>query len=292
VDHVKAPIEFTSKNIRHKLCEDRRLSPRTPRVSVVIPAKNEARNLELILPELPGVHEVILVDGHSVDDTAATAQRVMPSIRVVRQSRLGKGNALACGFAAARGDIIVMFDADGSADPQEIPRFVDALAAGADFAKGSRRLKGGGSEDITHLRSTGNRALSGLTNTLFGTTFTDLCYGYNAFWRDILEDLRLPLVDLQTVNPSKMALNGMAWGDGFEIETLLNCRVAGAGLAVTEVPSFEKDRIHGVSNLNAFNDGVRVLRTIFVERHRKALADRRADVPWVRLKPSPSKVAG
>jgi glycosyltransferase involved in cell wall biosynthesis len=292
VEHVNAPIEFTSKNIRHKLCEDRRRTSRAPRVSVVIPAKNEARNLELILPELPQVHEVILVDGRSVDDTAATAQRVMPSIQVVGQSRCGKGNALACGFTAATGDIIVMFDADGSADPREIPRFVEALVGGADFAKGSRRLEGGGSEDITHLRSAGNRAFSGLTNALFGTGFTDLCYGYNAFWRDILEDLNLPPVDLQTVNPAKMAMNGMAWGDGFEIETLLNCRVAAAALTVAEVPSVEKERIHGVSNLNAFNDGLRVLRTIFVERQRKALADRRAKVPWVRLKPSPSKVAG
>jgi len=292
VQHSNSPIEFTSKNIRHKLCEDRRRTPRPPRVSVVIPAKNEARNLELILPELPRVHEVILVDGQSVDNTAETALRVMPSIRVIGQSRKGKGNALACGFSAATGDIIVMFDADGSADPTEIPRFVDALAAGADFAKGSRRLEGGGSEDITHLRSAGNRAFSGLTNALFGTAFTDLCYGYNAFWRDILEDLSLPPVDLQTVNPSKMAMNGMAWGDGFEIETLLNCRVAASPLTVTEVPSVEKDRIHGVSNLNAFNDGMRVLRTIFVERQRKALADRRANVPWVRLKPSTSKVAG
>lgn len=290
MENINLPIKFTSKNIRHKLCEDRRRTPRPPRVSLVVPAKNEARNLELILPELPPVHEVILVDGHSVDDTAATAQRVMPSIRVLRQSRHGKGNALACGFAAARGDIIVMFDADGSADPKEIPRFVDTLVAGADFAKGSRCLDGGGSEDITHLRSAGNRALSGLTNTVWGTSFTDLCYGYNAFWRDILEDLRLPPVHLQTVNPVRTAVNGMAWGDGFEIETLLNCRVAGAGLAVAEVPSFEKGRIHGVSNLNALNDGMRVLRTIVVERHRKALADRRADIPWVRLKPSPAKV--
>lgn len=70
---------------------------------------------------LPLVHEVILVDGNSVDDTIATAQRVMPDIKVVRQTRKGKGNALACGFESATGDIIVMFDADGSADPAEIP---------------------------------------------------------------------------------------------------------------------------------------------------------------------------
>ncbi len=107
-----------------------------PRVSVVVPARNEARNLPHVLGALPpDLHEVILVDGHSVDDTIAVAQHVLPTIRVVQQTRKGKGNALACGFAAVTGDVIVMLDADGSADPAEIPAFVAALVAGADFAR-------------------------------------------------------------------------------------------------------------------------------------------------------------
>src|SRR2546430_11305202 len=107
----------------------------SPTLSIVVPTRNEARNLEVVLPELPPAHEIILVDGHSVDDTVATARRLLPDIRVLHQTRRGKGNALACGFLAATGDVIVMFDADGSADPAEIPSFVDALVAGADFAK-------------------------------------------------------------------------------------------------------------------------------------------------------------
>ena len=276
-----------AESLGHGRHQQRELRSTTPRISIVVPAKNEARNLKLILPELPPVHEVILVDGHSVDDTVTTARLVMPSIRVVNQSRLGKGNALVCGFAAATGDIIVMFDADGSADPQEIPRFVDALVAGADYAKGSRRLESGGSEDITRLRSAGNRALNGLNNVLFRTKSSDLCYGYNAFWRDILEDLDLPSPDTQD-----LTADGMVWGDGFEIETLLSCRVASANLSVTEVPSVERMRIHGVSNLNALSDGLRVLRTIFVEHRRKVRVDRRAYVPSLVLDPSPSEVAG
>jgi glycosyltransferase involved in cell wall biosynthesis len=78
---------------------------------------------------------------------------------VLSQTRTGKGNALACGFAAATGDIIVMIDADGSTDPAEIPRFVEALTAGADFAKGSRFAPGAGSTDITPLRKLGNKLL-------------------------------------------------------------------------------------------------------------------------------------
>jgi glycosyltransferase involved in cell wall biosynthesis len=231
-----------------------------PTITIVVPALNEARNLERVLPELPQVHQVVLVDGGSVDDSLAVAKRVMPNIDIVQQTRKGKGNALVCGFAAATGDIIVMFDADGSADPAEIPAFVDALVKGADFAKGSRFCAGGGSEDISRYRSAGNRMLNIITNLLLGTRYTDLCYGYNAFWRSALTSLQLP----NHVAP--VGRENAVWGDGFEIETVLNCRVVAAGLAVAEVPSFERNRIFGESNLNAIRDGFRVLRTILAER--------------------------
>ncbi|MFZ7086931.1 glycosyltransferase family 2 protein [Curtobacterium sp. RRHDQ10] len=240
-----------------------------PTVSIVIPARNEAKNLALVLPKLPAVHQVILVDGDSVDGTVATAKALMPDIHVVSQTRRGKGNALACGFAAATGDVIVMFDADGSADPDEIPRFIEALVAGAHVAKGSRFRKGGGSEDITRFRALGNYGLNALTNILLGTRYTDLCYGYNAFRRSILPHLDLP--DTQKSAPRD---GRMLWGDGFEIETIINCRIAFAELDVVEVASVEKLRIHGESNLNAVSDGFRVLKTILDERSR-GLAQRR-----------------
>src|SRR5450631_3663946 len=86
-----------------------------PRISVVIPALNEAKNLLYVLPSIPPiVDEVILIDGHSTDDTIVVAQRLMPSIRIINQTGKGKGDALRIGFAACTGDIIVMLDADGS----------------------------------------------------------------------------------------------------------------------------------------------------------------------------------
>jgi glycosyltransferase involved in cell wall biosynthesis len=229
----------------------------------VIPALNEARNLPHVFARLPpGVHEVIVVDGLSVDDTIAVAQQLRPDVRIVLQNRRGKGNALACGFAAATGDIIAMIDADGSADPGEIPQFVQALVDGAEFAKGTRFAPGGGSDDITRLRALGNHALVGFVNLCHGSHYTDLCYGYNAFWRRLV-----PLLGLDAHSPSPP--NGARlWGDGFEVETLIHLRVAAAGLAVTEVPSFEHSRIHGVSNLSAATDGFRVLRTILAELRR------------------------
>jgi glycosyltransferase involved in cell wall biosynthesis len=232
-----------------------------PKVSVVIPTLNEARNLPHVFSALPpALHEVIIVDGHSVDDTVDTARRLRPDVRIVKQSRNGKGNALACGFAAATGDIIAMVDADGSADPAEIPQFVKALLDGGDFAKGTRFAAGGGSGDITRLRQLGNRFLSSLVNILCRTKYSDLCYGYNVFWR-----CHVPVFGLDTESP--VPVDGTRlWGDGFEIETLINIRIAQAGLAVTEVGSYEHPRIYGVSNLNAISDGWRVLRTILVER--------------------------
>jgi glycosyltransferase involved in cell wall biosynthesis len=219
-----------------------------PRVSVVIPTLNEERNLPYVLNRLPpSLHEVIVVDGFSTDRTIDVALRLRPDVLIVQQDRRGKGNALATGFDAATGDIIVMLDADGSSDPEEIPRFVRALEEGADFAKGSRFTRGGGSEDITPLRRAGNAALSGAVNVLFGTRYTDLCYGYNAFWRHCLKTLDVDC-------------------DGFEVETLMNIRISRARLKVAEVPSFERARIHGESNLQPVRDGTRVLRTILKER--------------------------
>ena len=245
-----------------------------PKVSVVIPALNEARNLPHVFAKLPaGLHEVILVDGNSVDDTVATARRLRPDIRIVRQNRRGKGNALACGFAAATGDIIAMVDADGSADPAEIPLFVQALLDGADFAKGTRFAGGGGSCDITRLRRLGNRMLSGLVNVLCRTKYSDLCYGYNVFWRR-----HVPVFGLDVESDVPVDGGTRLWGDGFEVETLINIRIAQAGLKVKEVASYEHSRIHGVSNLNARRDGWRVLRTIVAERyyhHRRRVAQRK-----------------
>ena len=201
------------------------------------------------------------MDGYSVDGTVAVARQHWPGVRIVRQTRLGKGNALACGFPLASGDIIAVVDADGSADPAEIPAFVQALLDGADFAKGSRFVEGGGSSDITRLRTLGNRVLTALFNLCYRARYTDLCYGYNVFWRR-----HAAVLGLDATAPASPTGAGRLWGDGFEIETLIHCRVAKAGLAVTEVASFEHSRIHGVSNLNAYSDGMRVLRTILAEK--------------------------
>lgn len=217
-------------------------------VSVVIPAMNEAANLPHVLPQIPDwVHEVILVDGRSTDDTVAVAQQLRPDIRIVTQGGRGKGDALRCGFAAATGDMIVMLDADGSMDPKEIPHYIGALLSGADFAKGTRFIQGDHTHDMSFIRYCGNLGLTWLVRLLFGGKYSDLCYGYNAFWRSVLPTLALD-------------------ADGFEIETLMNVRALLSRFKITEVASIEHERIHGMSNLHALRDGWRVLMTILTER--------------------------
>jgi glycosyltransferase involved in cell wall biosynthesis len=219
-----------------------------PRVSVVIPTLNEERNVAWVLERLPEIaDEVILVDGRSTDRTVEIARAVRPDIRVVLEEQPGKGAALRAGFAAAHGEYIVMIDADGSMDPGEIERFVDALRSGCDFVKGSRFAAGGGTADMSPIRKLGNDALRTAVNVLYRTDFTDLCYGFIGFRRERLGALRLG-------------------SQGFEIETEMIVRAVIASLRITEVASFEAERRYGESNLNAWRDGRRALRTLLRER--------------------------
>jgi glycosyltransferase involved in cell wall biosynthesis len=223
--------------------------PQIPAVTVVVPALNEAPNLPFVLPRIDPAHEVLLVDGNSTDGTPEIALTLHPRLRVLQQRGKGKGDALRTGFESAAGDIIVALDADGSTDPAEIPAFVGALVAGAEFAKGSRFLQGAGTLDMPIYRKLGNRALTLLVRALFGGRYSDLCYGFFAFWRDVADRL-----DVRS--------------DGFEIETAINVRALKEGLKVVEVASFERCRLHGSAKLRTIPDGWRVLKTILHERLR------------------------
>jgi glycosyltransferase involved in cell wall biosynthesis len=232
------------------LVRDRSERTREPSVSVVIPTLNEERNVGRVLERIPSwISEVIVVDGLSVDRTVEVARNVRHDVRTLEVTDRGKGFALRAGFEAARGDIIVALDGDGSMDPGELPAFVGALISGADVALGSRFAVGGGTSDMELYRKLGNHVLRGVVGAAFGARYTDLCYGYMAFWRDMLSALDAP-------------------HEGFEVETLVHIRARQERLRVAEVPSFESRRMSGVSNLRTFRDGAVVLKAILRERWR------------------------
>jgi glycosyltransferase involved in cell wall biosynthesis len=250
---LRSPYATTALVDRGRTFDQRRASveqrdARRSTVSLVIPAKNEARNLATVLEHLPDcVDEVILVDGRSSDVTQLMAITCLPDIRIIDEPAAGKGHALRAGFQAARNEVIVAMDADGSMLPEEIPQILYFLDHGFDFVKGSRFVGGGGSLDITPLRKLGNRGLLMLANHFFDTQLTDLCYGYFGFRRQYLDHLGLT-------------------STGFEIETELTVRAVNAGLRIAEVPSLEMPRRSGRSSLRSFPDGIRVLRTLLHER--------------------------
>jgi glycosyltransferase involved in cell wall biosynthesis len=219
-----------------------------PTVTVIIPTLNEERNIAWVIERIPSsVDEILIVDGHSVDRTVAVARAARPDVVVLLQEGRGKGAALRTGLSAARGDYVVVLDADGSMDPAEIHYYVAALDEGYEFAKGSRYLRRGGSLDLTPLRSLGNRMLVRAVNVLWRVSLTDLCYGYFALRRD-----RYPSLNARST--------------GFEIECELVVNALRQRLMVAEVPSIELCRQHGISNLKTWRDGWRVLATLLSRR--------------------------
>jgi len=235
---------------------------------------NEAANLPWVFDRLDPSYEIVFVDGGSEDGTLDLAKMLCPDLVVADAASPGKGAALAAGMLAASGDIVVMIDADGSMDPAEIPAYVGLICAGADVVKGSRQLPGAGSEDLTLLRSLGNRALTLLANILYRQRWSELCYGYAAFSHDILHELDIAGVATGS-DPGPFPSRFVDWfggrrqvryGHGFEIEALLFTRATRAGLRVVEVPTFERERLHGTSNLATFRDGARVLSSLLWER--------------------------
>jgi glycosyltransferase involved in cell wall biosynthesis len=238
-----------------------------PLVSVIVPTRNEAKNLEIVLPAIaavrPAVHEIIVVDGNSTDGSIDVARRVLPSVKRSPRPARARATRWRAGSPPPPGDVVVMFDADGSPTRPRSPRSWPRSSRAPTSPRAAASHPAAAATTSPCCAAAATRGLNGVANTLFGTAYSDLCYGYNAFWADLL-----PLLDLPPIEAPATAA-GMLWGDGFEIETVLNCRVAAAGLRITEVPSVERQRMFGETNLRTFADGARVLRTLIAE-HRRA----------------------
>ncbi len=217
-------------------------------ISVIIPTLNEEDNISTVLKDLPDyIDEIIVVDAHSKDKTVEIAERY--HVRIIYDD-VGKGSALRRGMAEAKGDIVIIMDADCSHVPSEIPLLVTGIESGFDVCMGSRFIQGGGTEDMTLIRTLGNKFFVFLVNTFWGMNYSDLCYGYRSFRRDCIDKLGLE-------------------SDGFGIETEISIKAAKNKLRVLEVPSYEKARASGEGKLRTFHDGFTIMKRILVEVFRK-----------------------
>ncbi|WP_157752021.1 glycosyltransferase [Actinoplanes derwentensis] len=195
-------------------------------MSVVIPvAPGPDEHLPVLVAALPPVHEVIVVVGPGED-----VVRVLPrDARVIRQTRTGHGNALACGVAVATGEVIVTLPGDGSGDPADLSRLVEALRVDADVAEA--------------IRPAGRLGLVLLwfMNVLLGCRPGGSTTGYRAFWRRHTGRIGLPRV--AGIEPAR--------GDGSDGEPLVAVRTRAAGLRVAEVPVSGRPRTDLVAGWRA-----------------------------------------
>ncbi|MDE1868406.1 MAG: glycosyltransferase family 2 protein [Candidatus Micrarchaeota archaeon] len=221
-----------------------------PYLSIVIPTLNEEKNIRALIngikPIISGYpHEIIIIDGHSKDRTAQIARSM--GAKVIYDS-VGKGSALINGFKAAKGDIIISMDADLSHRPNEMKILIAGIEAGYDICVGSRFLTGGGSDDMPAFRRFGNKVFVSLVNLIYGSKYTDMCYGYRSFAKGVAN--RLGLKEM-----------------GFGIETEINIQAQKNRMKVLEVPSYEKLRAAGQGKLRSFKDGAIILKTIMHNMH-------------------------
>jgi glycosyltransferase involved in cell wall biosynthesis len=221
-----------------------------PLVSVVLPCLNEEAAIGACIQKIQATFaqaridgEIVVCDNGSTDQSVTIAERM--GARVVHQPMRGYGNAYLKGFASARGQYLIMGDADDTYDFTLIPDFIDLLTRqGYDFVTGSRYLNGG-HRNITPLhRIFGNPALTSLLNGLFGTRYTDVYCGFRGFSRRAYETIR-PL------SP----------GMEFNLELAINAGLA--GLKVIELP-IELAPRKGESKLRTFRDGWRSLRMMLL----------------------------
>ncbi len=230
------------------------------KISVVIPARNEASTIGRVLADLQEViatlptydFEVICVDDHSTDATAAIARSFGAKV-VENKGKSGKGLALRAGFQEADGDIVVMMDADYSHLAADLPLFLQAHREGVGLVIGSRVF--GGSDEYTHVRALGNVFLSASLGLCTGRYLSDALNGYKAFRRDIYTDFTYT-------------------SRTFEIEIELIANTLRKGYRIVEVSSHELARAGGEPKSKVVRHGTRFLFRILLERYRGVVPQR------------------
>jgi glycosyltransferase involved in cell wall biosynthesis len=218
-------------------------------VSVIISAKNEAEGITQIIESVkPYRDEVLVIDGHSTDDTARLAEAA--GAHVYQDNKRGKGDAYQVGIQKARCDVLVFIDADGSCDPADIPWLVKPIAQDeADLVIASRHRGGSdewGGDLNTFLRSIGSGFLAVVINWRWKSNLTDVLYGYRAARRDAA--LRVPLR-----------------ANDFDVEQHMIVQFLKHGYRVSEVRSHEYCRKWGQSKLPTYRKAFLFFGRLFLD---------------------------
>jgi glycosyltransferase involved in cell wall biosynthesis len=232
-----------------------RAESRQPTVSVLVPARNEAGNIERIFertPEMGGGTELVFVEGHSKDDTYDTIERAIAAhperrCKLLRQKGAGKGDAVRMGFAAASGDVLMILDADLTVPPEDLPRFYDALCSGkGDFINGVRLVYPMEKHAMRMFNLLGNKFFSLVFSYLLGQPIKDTLCGTKVMWRHDYE---------------RLAANRGYFGDFDPFGDFdLLFGAAKLNLAITEVPIRYRERTYGETNIQRWKHGFLLLR--------------------------------
>lgn len=217
------------------------------KTSLIAATLNEIEAIQVVLPELQEgwVDEIIITDGGSTDGTIEYCQN--RGVKVVKQTGKGYGSAIKQGVEAASGDIIIEFPPDGNSMAQKIPEVVAEIEKnGYDFVIVSRYKDGAKSHDDDFMTGIGNKMFTGLTNKMFGTSYTDTLVGYRAYRKELL-----PTLELDS--------EGLSW----PLQEAI--RFANHGYKVGEIGGDEPERIGGERKMKPFKTGMEILSLIFRE---------------------------
>lgn len=226
-----------------------------PRVSVIVPARNEAGNIPNILarvPEMGSGTELVFVEGHSVDGTYGAIERALADwpqrhCRVLRQAGIGKGDAVRQGFAEATGDMLMILDGDLTVPPEALPRFYDALMEGhGEFINGVRLVYPMERQAMRFLNLVGNKFFSLAFSWLLGQPVKDTLCGTKALWRR----------DYDRIVAARMYFGDF---DPFGDFDLL-FGAARQSLKIVDLPIRYRERQYGTTNIQRWKHGWLLLR--------------------------------
>jgi ubiquinone/menaquinone biosynthesis C-methylase UbiE len=229
-----------------------------PKVSIIIPARNEAGNINRIfesVPEMGRETELIFIEGGSTDDTYNSIKKAMKNnphraVKLLSQTGRGKGDAIRLGFKHAQGDILMILDADLSVSPEDLPRFYDALCRGrAEFVNGVRLVYPMEKEAMRYLNLLGNKFFSLMFSWLLGQPIKDTLCGTKALWKTDYE---------------RIAANRSYFGDFDPFGDFdLLFGAAKLNLKIVEVPVRYRERVYGTTNISRWKHGWLLLRMVF-----------------------------